>query len=1057
VAVERLEGFRLSPQQRRLWRLMEANGSAPFRARCLLRLTGPAGPEAVASALARVVEHHAILRTVFERLPGMSLPVQVPQTPSGVRLAVEEGTGPDELWAMSADADTDAGLSARLSTLRPGEHLLRLGLPALCADARTLANLAAELGAAWEQGEAYSPETLPYTQFAEWHNGLLEDEDAAESRAFWEAQGLARVPPLALPFAADRPGPFEPRTVEQTLDPALARRVEEAARATGVPVETFCLAAWQTLLRRLTGRDELVSGYVSDGRGHELLERSLGLFARALPVRTALSPRLEFSEVVRRVQGWIEETADHAEHFRFGDALPWFAAGFAWEERPGGLAVRIERRAICCERFDLLLTVVHDGASFALELVHDAGRVRSEDTAYVGRLYGQLLASAAAAPETPVEELAILGPAERQELVLAWNRTAAEFPADRAIHRLFEEQAARTPGRPAVVFGNDELTYADLEARANRLARHLRALGVGPEVPVGLLLERSTDLIVALLGVLKAGGAYLPLDPTYPADRLAAILEEAQAPVVITTADLVPAPRQDGPRQVRLDADADAIDRWSAAGLPEDGALPDHLAYVLYTSGTTGRPKGVMVRHRSVANLAAALAAAVYRRHDPDGRGLRVSLNAPLTFDASVKQWIQLLAGHTLVLVPEEARPDAERLLEVVRRSAVDVLDCTPSQLRGLVASGFAGPGERGPAAVLVGGEAIDAATWERLVRLEEEGSTRFYNVYGPTECTVDVTVRPLEGPRPVLGLPLGNVRGHVLDERLRPAPLWVAGELFVGGEGVARGYLARPGLMAEKFVPDPFAGEFEEPGARLYRTGDVVRRLPEGEIEFLGRRDHQVKVRGFRIELEEIEAALAEHPEVRQAAATLRGSADDPHLAAYVVPRQGAGDEISTELKAWLRRKLPEFMVPGTVTVLSELPLTRSGKVDRNALPDPGTAAQTRPAYVAPQSDAERTVAAIWQDVLGVEAVGVDDNFFDLGGHSLLMVRAHGRLQEAFGRPISMVDLFRFTTVGSFAEYLTQGAAETVSLAAVRDRAGRQREEQERQRGAMARLRRVR
>jgi amino acid adenylation domain-containing protein len=594
---------------------------------------------------------------------------------------------------------------------------------------------------------------------------------------------------------------------------------------------------------------------------------------------------------------------------------------------------------------------------------------------------------------------------------------------------------------------------------------------VGPEERVGILSGRSAESLVALLAVLKAGGAYVPLDATYPHARVRQLIGEAGVRVVLTEERLAGPLDGGGLRVVCVDgAGRGEIERESA-GRVEGGASAGNMAYVIHTSGSTGVPKGVMVEHGSLSNLAAALRTAVYADL---GAPLRVSLNAPLTFDASVKQWLQLLDGHTLVVIPEEVRYDPEQLSSFVRRERVDVLDCTPAQLRPLLAAGLLEGAGHVPSAVLVGGDALDEKTWATLARATK---TRFFNVYGPTECTVDATacaVRP-GAARPAIGRPVANARAYVLDDYLKPAPRGVGGELYVGGRGVARGYFGRPRLTAERFVPDPFSGE---PGARMYRTGDLARHLTDGQLEFLGRADQQVKVRGFRVELGEVEAVLTTHPRLRESVVVAReDETGEKQLAAYVVAREGggggaddggervdgdgvaagdgaagvAGDDLLRGLRGFLRERLPEYMIPADFVLMGALPLTRHGKVDRGALPDPRRRAPSN-AYAPPRNELERAVAAVWCEVLEVERVGVDDNFFDLGGHSLSMARAYGRLRETVGGEFTMIDLFRHATVGSFAEFLSgEGREESLTRAGVEERAGKQRAALERRRRLMS------
>ncbi|HET8783284.1 MAG TPA: non-ribosomal peptide synthetase, partial [Pyrinomonadaceae bacterium] len=602
---------------------------------------------------------------------------------------------------------------------------------------------------------------------------------------------------------------------------------------------------------------------------------------------------------------------------------------------------------------------------------------------------------------------------------------------DRCLHELFAAQAQQTPDADAVVYKHERLTYADLNARAEKVAARLRAHGVGPETIVGLCAERCLDVIAGVLGIWKAGGAYLPLDPTYPSQRIQFMLEDARVPVLLTQRRLVEGLPAAGAEVLFLeDSETAAVDALVRT------VTPDNLAYVIYTSGSTGQPKGVMVQHRSAVNLAEALRRSVYAE-TADGP-LRVGLNAPLAFDASVKQLVQLLSGHTLYIVPEELRPDAARLLNFVKENRLDVLDLTPSQLKLLVEEGVVDT-----PTIVVGGEAIDSSLWSSL---SAQSETRFWNLYGPTECTVDATSCEMRRSplQPNIGRPLTNVQVYVLDSALRPVPIGITGELYIGGVGVARGYLNRPELTAQRFISNPFS---DVPGARLYRTGDLARFLPDGNLEFVGRLDDQVKLNGYRIELGEIEATLATHENVRRAVVALR----ETELVAYVAPRR-ATETLTQELRELLRATLPEYMVPSSLVFLNALPLTRHGKVDRVALPAPDAAPQRQAKYVTPRNEVEHIIAGIWQNVLQVERVGREDNFFDLGGHSLAMVKVHGELRTAFNQDdLSIVELFKYPTISLLAEYFASRNGRSPDLHRVQNRAEKRRQAAQRRQRAQS------
>jgi amino acid adenylation domain-containing protein len=646
------------------------------------------------------------------------------------------------------------------------------------------------------------------------------------------------------------------------------------------------------------------------------------------------------------------------------------------------------------------------------------------EEATIERLLAQLetlLAGAAAAPELSLDALPLASPAERAE-VLAWG-TAAAAPAGLPVHRAFERQAAATPGAVALVAGGEELTYAELDAQANRLAHHLRGLGVGPEVLVALCLERSARMIVGLLAILKAGGAYVPLDPGYPRERLDYLLADTAAPVLVTETKRLAAFGEEALSRVRaVCLDGDLSDRSDRSDRSDTTPCsPQALAYVIYTSGSTGKPKGVMVRHESLAGFTAAA-----RAEFGIGPADRVLQFASISFDTSIEEIFPCLAaGGTLVLRSDGMLRSTADFLAACKALGITLLDLPTAYWHGLAADlAGAEAGEEWPSTVrqvIVGGERVlpeRVAAWRRQL-----GDTvRLWNTYGPTESTVSATLfdaasGPVDGLRELpIGRPIAGGRAYVLDARLEPAPAGVPGELCLGGTGVARGYLGRPALTAERFIPDPFAAA-DAAGSRLYRTGDLVRWLPSGQLEFLGRTDRQVKIRGFRVELGEIEAALTEHPAVREVAVLAReDQPGDRRLVAYVAAHAGR-EAAAGELRAFLKERLPDHMLPAAFVTLEALPLNSSGKVDRRALPAPDASRPTlAAAYVAPGTAAEEGVAAIWCEVLGLERVGIHDDFYELGGHSLLLPQVMHRLGRDFQVEVPLRSLAEETTVAGLA-----------------------------------------
>ena len=665
-------------------------------------------------------------------------------------------------------------------------------------------------------------------------------------------------------------------------------------------------------------------------------------------------------------------------------------------------------------KFDLTLGLAESGGRLTGTFEYSRDLFDERRGPRLAEHYTQLLKAVASDPDVRVQDVPLLSESE-QRLISVWNETARPYPFGLCLHELFEAQAARTPDAVAVVFGTERLTYRELNERANRLAHRLGSRGVGPEVLVGILAERSIEMLVALLGIKKAGGAYVPLDPDHPRERLALVLEEARPAVLLAQArfrGLV----ETGTAPVII-LDEDESPEGECADDPRSGVTPENAAYVIFTSGSTGRPKGVVVTHRAICNHTHWM-----QESFTFGADDRVLQKTPFSFDASIWEfYAPLVVGGCLVIAPPGVHRDSALLARLAAAERVTTLQAVPSLFETLVGTEELGEC-RSLRRVFCGGEALP---WELVARFErlsrERGLTAsMINLYGPTEAAIDVSFRPCDlgagdgaGWVPI-GRPLANTRLYVLNTGMVPTPLGAPGELYIAGDSLAREYLNRPDLTAEKFVPDPFS---DEAGARLYRTGDLVRYLPDGEIEYLGRIDHQVKIRGFRIELGEIEAALAQHPHVRAAVVAARAEAGGgKRLVGYVVP-DGSQSLAAPALRAHLKERLPEYMIPSAFVVLDALPLTPNGKVDRKALPEPDASAITRSdSYVAPRTPSEELLCGLFSQVLGVELVGAEDNFFELGGHSLLATQLVSRVREAFGVELPLRELFEGPTPSALA-----------------------------------------
>jgi amino acid adenylation domain-containing protein len=971
------QGFRLSAQQEHLWRLQQSAPGERFLAEARISIAGDLDPEVLWRALGRVVEHHEILRTVFQELPGVTIPLQV------------------------ITGEATPLLRTQLEPLGPDRHRMTLTLPALCADAGTLDLLPAEIGRCYEAclgGEEPEPPAMQYADFAEWQAEILESEETAAGRAHWTRLELAGAD--TAPLAA-------PDVLPISLD---AARWEEIARRCDAPLEIVLLAAWQTLLQQLLETPEVTVAVALDGRKFDELREAFGLYAAHVPVTGGADAGAPFSGQVARVRAAVEEARDWQECFSWRQRTspagpePFLPYAFSWREAgvpfsAAGLTFAVESAAARIDRCLAELHVERGNGGLALELRHGLPAPDAERLA--GRFL-ELLRGLAEAPNTVPGEIEFLSAPDRRQLE-ELNATAAPVP-DLCFHTWFERQAARAPEDRAVVHGGSDLTYRELNERANRLARHLRRLGVGPEVRVGLCLERSLEMPVGILGILKAGGAYVPVDPAYPAERRSLLLSELDGPVLLTLERHREALAGQGLPLLCLDADWGTVAREAADDLGETAA-PENLAYVIYTSGSTGRPKGVLVAHRN-------LVASTHARVLCYGEVESFLLLSSFAFDSSVAGIFGTLAsGGTLVLPDEEAPRDVPRIAALLSGHRISHLLCLPSLYAALL--DLAAPAWSALRAVIVAGEACPAALLDH--HRERLPGAELWNEYGPTEGTVWSTVQRLvPGPEDVLiGRPVANVRVHLLSPWLRRVPMGVPGELFVAGAGVARGYHERPDLTAERFLPDPFDGA---PGGRMYRTGDLARHREDGSLDFLGRADSQVKIRGHRIELAEVEAALARHPGVREAVVVARAEeTGDLRLVAYLTADPGAPGV--PELRAWLRERLPEPMVPAVFVPLPDLPRTPNGKVDRKALPAPGAEQEAlRGRHVAPAGVIEEVIADVWSGVLGVERVGVTESFFDLGGHSLLATQMVSRLREALQVDLTLAWLFEAPTVRGLA-----------------------------------------
>ncbi|MBV9648507.1 MAG: amino acid adenylation domain-containing protein, partial [Pseudonocardiales bacterium] len=1043
-AADRTEPLPLSFSQQRLWFLHEFQpDSAAYNSALAVRLRGPLQVPALTAALRDLVARHESLRTSFDEVDGRGVQIVHPAADVTLRVVeLSEVTSPtdaalDELLAGDYRRPFDLRqwplLRALLVRRAEDEHVLLLTAHHIVTDGWSMGVLMEELGAlysaATQQRSAELPELpVQYADFASWQRNQLSGPALTAELDYWTQQ-LSGIAPLELP--TDRPRPQVHTSagamVEFMLPAEVAVRLGELARAQDTTLFTVLVAACQVLFARWSGQEDIAVGTVVSGRNRPELERLVGFFVNTLVLRTPLDQDQSFTAFLGAVRQTVLDAFAHQEvpFERLVDAVhaqrdvsrnPLFDVMVTLNSEQGSAAAFAE---LGIESVDISGRPANFDLTCEFQVI--AGEVRGAfiyrtdlfDAATVERMAAHLqvlLPGIAADPDQPVAQLPLLSAAERDQLLVGWNGADRAVPAE-TVPGLFAAQVTRTPDAVAVVSGDACLSYRELDARANRLAHRLVNMGVGAEQRVGVLLGRSVDFVVAELAVLKAGGAYLPVDVRAPVSRMRQLLADAGAAVLITDEAWSATAGDAHTGQIVLVSDHSLADAPESA--PVVAVDPEQLAYVIYTSGSTGVPKGVAVRHRDVVAFACdgCLSGSAHKR---------VLLHSPAAFDATTYElWVPLLNGGQVVVAPP-IDIDAEVIRQMITRHGLTAVFLTSGLFR-LVAQeapeSFAGVQE-----VWTGGDMVSAAAVRRVKAACPD--VVVVDVYGPTETTAFASYYRMAVGQPVpevipIGYPLDNTRMYVLDARLRPVPVGVAGELYIAGAGLARGYLHRPGLTAARFIANPFGA----PGERMYRSGDVVRRGPDGEVVYLGRADEQVKIRGFRIELGEIEAALATHPGVDQVVVAARE--DQPgtkRLVGYVVP---AGDDAPTvaQLRAYLGEVLPDYMVPAAFVMLETLPLSPTGKVDRKALPAPELIGEPTAEFVAPQTAAERVLAEVWASVLGIERVGVHDNFFELGGDSILSIQVVSRARRA-GVRVSTKDIFLRQTIAELAANLGAGAA---------------------------------
>ncbi|MEL5394668.1 amino acid adenylation domain-containing protein [Serratia nevei] len=1030
----------LSFAQQRLWFLTQLEGmSETYHIPLALRLHGRLDRQALQHSLDALYARHESLRSRFitreDRPQVQILPA------NGLPLAFHDlrrhPAQADTLCRQAATQPFDLTqgplVRAALIRLADEEHLFLLTCHHIVSDGWSTGILLRELGAlygALRRGDAdpLPPLTLQYADYAAWQRRYLTPERLAAQAQYWR-ETLSDAPAL-LTLPTDRPRPtvqsFSGGEVPIAIDAELTQALRQFSRQHGGTLFMTVLAAWSLVLARMAGQQELVIGTPEANRGRLETESLVGFFVSTLALRIDLRDDPDLPTLIARIRHTVltaqenrdlpfEQVVELVNPPRHLGYTPLFQVMLAWQDGSvrdiplPGLQAELAGLEYSAAKFDLTLDLADTGEGISGTLNFATALFDRATAERYGVYLVQALRAMTLNSPRSVSHIDLLPPAEREHLLHGWNRTERDYPLDQTLAALFEQQVRRTPHATALVSGTESLSYAQLNARANRLAHALIARGVGPDSRVAVCAERGLNMVTALFGILKAGGAYVPLDPAYPGERLQYILQDADPVLLLADAAGRAALGEPATPQLALEA---ALPETLSAENPAPRAQASHLAYVIYTSGSTGKPKGAMNEHRGVVNRLVWMQEA-YGLTAAD----TVLQKTPFGFDVSVWEFFwPLMVGARLVMAKPEGHKDPDYLSRAIEQYGVTTLHFVPSMLQSFLADGQAATRCGQVVRVMCSGEALSATLVAEFYRRLPQAE--LHNLYGPTEAAVDVTAwhcsREAERVSVPIGRPIANTRIYLLDERGQPVPLGAVGELYIGGVQVARGYLNRPELTAERFLADPFA-----PGGRMYRTGDVARYLANGDIEYLGRNDQQVKIRGFRIECGEIEAALATHPAVREAVVDARAVGDDKRLVAWVVPAADVAEEtLAGALRQHVSAALPDYMVPSAWVVVAALPLSPNGKLDRRALPEP-QGAQSQAAYEAPQGEHETLLAGIWRELLNVEQVGRHDNFFELGGHSLLAVKLMAQLRRA-GWGANVQTLFSTPTLSALAQAMS-------------------------------------
>ncbi len=1050
-------GYPLSHGQRGLWFIDQLKpGTTAYNVPACVRMAGPLNASVLEQSLNEIIRRHDTLRTTFAAEGGepvqviapsfkLNLPVidlqKLPETEKEKevdRLFAEEGLNPFDLGKGPL-------IRAALLCIREEEHILLVTMHHIISDGWSVGVFNRELAALYGALSREEPSPLPelpmqYKDFAQWRRQLLQGNMLESRLSYWKQKLEGSPPILELPIDHPRPAiqTFQGTRQSLLIPKGLTDALKELSRREGATLFMTLLAAFKVLLYRYTQQDDILVGTPNAGRQWPEVEQLIGFFVNNLVLRTDVSGQPSFRELLSRVREVtlgayahqdlpFELLVEELQHKRDLSYNPLFQVSFNLLNFPESL-LRLPDLTMSPvpllsveAQFDLAFNIVDGSDGLEVSLTYNTDLFKDDTISRMSGHFRVLLEAIVADQDQLISALPLLTEEEKWQFD-AWNDTGLDYPKDVCLHQLFEAQVERTPNAVALIFEEESLTYRELNNQANRLAHYLRKLGVGPDVLVGICADRSMEMVIGLYAILKAGGAYVPLDPNYPKDRLECMLEDSRVPVILVQKRLVDILPRDNVQVLFLDellSNSGSLlqpgdDTNNIDNNPECITQAGNMAYVIFTSGSTGRPKGVMNSHRAICNRL------LWMQDEYNLTSADVVLQkTPFSFDVSVWEFFwPLLTGARLVVARPEGHRDSAYLVEVIREHGVTTLHFVPSMLHFFVEDPGAGTCSS-LKRVICSGEALPYELQERFF---SKINVELHNLYGPTEAAVDVTYWACQHGSDLnivpIGSPVANTQMYILDQYMHPVPIGISGELHIGGVQVALGYINRPELTEEKFIPDPFSNDHD---ARLYKTGDLCRYLPDGNIEYLGRNDFQVKIRGLRIELGEIESLLAADPSVKQCVVVAREDVSgDKRLVAYLVPHKEAPS--IDGLRKLLKKKLADYMIPSAFVILDQLPLSPNGKIDRKALPEPDAKRpELEGGYVAPRTPVEEKLAEIWAEVLKVEKVGVYDNFFDLGGHSLMATRILSQIPDAFQVELPLSSLFETPTIAAIALTVTQ------------------------------------